>query len=414
MFAKEFSTGYLIGEILYKHRLQKDFDQFSQGRNAVSQLNNFQRLFPTLQLLGVTFTDNVVKALIEEQCGVATRLLYQIYIALRRKEKAQLSKMALETMRSPAAAKLASISTEMYKQRLKSVIPRKVDVVLRSVSNCYEDKDEETELAVTLKDEHGVQKPPSIQEEQQAQNLATLRRAKWKSNELMGKIQASAIPLPKRASQEMAKATLKRKQELKKKEAEMFTSEIAKFAEILKKLTPAGGEEESRSTLQPLEGAAPRDEPGTLCVRVEEGKSFVDNVRRRLKEDAQARKERAKRRRRVMLEQLMAHEAQEEVYREEQLVNRLMRQSLQERRIAVQLMHARHEKHVMVQNRIFRERQYEEQRLKEFKESLDREEVSQFLLLRIPTSAAPISHPIAVSICPPIAASTSSPDSSLH
>ncbi|XP_051875825.1 sperm flagellar protein 2-like [Pristis pectinata] len=110
-------------------------------------------------------------------------------------------------------------------------------------------------------------------------------------------------------------------------------------------------------------------------MRVEEGQSFIKNVRRRLKDDAQARKEREKRRRRVMLEQLEAHEAQEEVYREEQLVTRLMRQSLQERRVIVQLMHVRHEKHVMVQNRIFREKQYEEQRLKEFRQSLDREEV---------------------------------------
>eukprot|EP00061_Rhincodon_typus_P010738 g35255.t1 len=62
-----------------------------------------------------------------------------------------------------------------------------------------------------------------------------------------------------------------------------------------------------------------------------------------------------------------------EVYREEQLVNRLMRQSLQERRIAVQLMHARHEKQIIIQNRIFREKQYKEKRLQEFQEALDKE-----------------------------------------
>ncbi|XP_009988163.1 PREDICTED: sperm flagellar protein 2-like, partial [Tauraco erythrolophus] len=62
-----------------------------------------------------------------------------------------------------------------------------------------------------------------------------------------------------------------------------------------------------------------------------------------------------------------------EVYREEQLIYRLMRQSQQERRIAVQLMHVRHEKEVLRQNRIFREKQYEERRLKEFQEALDRE-----------------------------------------
>lgn len=66
----------------------------------------------------------------------------------------------------------------------------------------------------------------------------------------------------------------------------------------------------------------------------------------------------------------------QEAYREEQLINRLMRQSQQERRIAVQLMHVRHEKEVLWQNRIFREKQYEERRLKDFQDALDREAVN--------------------------------------
>ena len=30
-FAKEFATGYLLGEVLYKHGLQDDFPSFSQS-----------------------------------------------------------------------------------------------------------------------------------------------------------------------------------------------------------------------------------------------------------------------------------------------------------------------------------------------------------------------------------------------
>ena len=61
------------------------------------------------------------------------------------------------------------------------------------------------------------------------------------------------------------------------------------------------------------------------------------------------------------------------------LVNRLMRQSQQERRIAVQLLHARHEKEVIRKNRLIREKQYEERRLREFEEALNREAVSEQL-----------------------------------
>lgn len=58
------------------------------------------------------------------------------------------------------------------------------------------------------------------------------------------------------------------------------------------------------------------------------------------------------------------------------LVNRLMRQSQQERRIAVQLLQARHEKEVIRKNRIIREKQYEDRRLKDFVDALNREAVN--------------------------------------
>uniref|UniRef100_A0A674CNT1 Sperm flagellar 2 n=1 Tax=Salmo trutta TaxID=8032 RepID=A0A674CNT1_SALTR len=100
---------------------------------------------------------------------------------------------------------------------------------------------------------------------------------------------------------------------------------------------------------------------------------YIQKIRQRLEEDAAARQQREKRRRRVLVEQLKAHEAQEEALREEQLVERLTRQSQLERRLAVQLMQLRQQKDVLRQNRVFRERQYQEQRLRDFQEALERE-----------------------------------------
>ena len=56
-----------------------------------------------------------------------------------------------------------------------------------------------------------------------------------------------------------------------------------------------------------------------------------------------------------------------------------MRQSQQERRIAVQLLQTRHEKEVIRNNRLLREKEYEERRLKEFDEALNREKVICYL-----------------------------------
>lgn len=69
-----------------------------------------------MQLLGILFDQNVAQNIMSEQHGAATRLLYQLYIALQKKKKAGLTGVALETLRPAAPAKLQSIGTEMYRE----------------------------------------------------------------------------------------------------------------------------------------------------------------------------------------------------------------------------------------------------------------------------------------------------------
>lgn len=100
---------------------------------------------------------------------------------------------------------------------------------------------------------------------------------------------------------------------------------------------------------------------------------YIVKIRNRLQEDTHARKEREKRRRKVLVDQLKANEALEESKREEALVSHLLRQSQFERRIAVELLHARHEKDVIRENRIINEREVLAKREMEFRDALDKE-----------------------------------------
>uniref|UniRef100_A0A674MJM5 Sperm flagellar 2 n=1 Tax=Takifugu rubripes TaxID=31033 RepID=A0A674MJM5_TAKRU len=86
---KNFSNGYLFGEVLFKYQLQKDFNMFTNKDTSVSKLNNFARLEPSLHLLGIPFDTNKAQAIIQEKQGVATHLLYQLYFSLGKKKKAQ-------------------------------------------------------------------------------------------------------------------------------------------------------------------------------------------------------------------------------------------------------------------------------------------------------------------------------------
>uniref|UniRef100_A0A8C8D1E8 Calponin-homology (CH) domain-containing protein n=1 Tax=Oncorhynchus tshawytscha TaxID=74940 RepID=A0A8C8D1E8_ONCTS len=282
--SKDFANGYLIGEVLHKYQLQGDFDLFLKSYKTIvspstanSKLNNFTLMEPTLQLLGVSLDLSMAQAVMREQHGAATRLLYQLFILLQKKRKAGLTGTAMEAMQPAATA-----------------------------------------------------------------FLHRHRHARRKQHEMMTRIQTAVIQIPKPPPNRTLKALEKQQQNRKKQEAQVKEECLYCKLQRPEELAQANSE-------------------------------YIQKIRQRLEEDATARQQREKRRRHVLVEQLKAHEAQEEALREEQLVERLTRQSQLERRLAVQLMQLRQQKDVLRQNRVFRERQYQEQRLRDFQEALERE-----------------------------------------
>ncbi|XP_018418957.1 PREDICTED: sperm flagellar protein 2 [Nanorana parkeri] len=374
--AKEFATGYLIGEVLHKYQLQEDFDQFSQSRAANSKLNNFTRVEPTLKLLGIPFDQNVAQNIMSEQHGAATRLLYQLYIALQKKKKAGLTGVALETLRAAAPAKLQRIGSEIYREQMKTLVPRQTDLDLQQVSEQFELIAKEMDEKMAQIQNGEIIKMQKIQEELRMQDIEKLRQARRRQNEIMARIQAAVVQIPKPPPNRTLRAIQAQKILRKKKEAEEVYQELARFEYSMKKdamissITPNG----RSPTLQRIKS---NGSIGGGVFKLESNDDYLRKIQKRLEEDTTAREQREKRRRRVLMEQLVAHGAQEESFREEQLINRLMKQSQQERRIAVQLMHTRHEKEIIGQNRIFREKQYQERREREFQEVLDREAALQ-------------------------------------
>ncbi len=129
--AVEFATGYLVGEILSKYGLQEDFPQFSTSKsvksinffsshscclcsNSISQLNNFTRIERTLHLLEIPFNTNHARQIMTMEKGAVQQLLYQLYTALNRKKKRNLTGTAMETMTAPATKILAQAETQQY------------------------------------------------------------------------------------------------------------------------------------------------------------------------------------------------------------------------------------------------------------------------------------------------------------
>ncbi|XP_074185319.1 sperm flagellar protein 2 [Rhinolophus sinicus] len=365
-FAKAFSSGYLIGEVLHKFELQDDFSEFSDRRVSSARLNNFSRLEPTLHLLGVQFDQNVANDIITEKPGAATKLLYQLYIALQKKKKCGLTGTEIQTMQPLINMRLQNMKSVAFQDRLRNLIPRQSDFNLMRVTHKFQEKYKHMREDLVRMHFEKLEKFQKVKEEQRCINIEKQRLSRRRQNEIMAKIQAAIIQIPKPASNRTLKALEVQKMMKKKKEADDVTNEIKKFEALIKKDLQA--KESAPKTSLDTAGQTTTDLLNTYS-----DDDYIKKIQKRLKEDAFAREQREKRRRRLLMDQLIAHEAQEEAYREEQLINRLMRQSQQERRIAVQLMHVRHEKEVLWQNRIFREKQYEERRLKDFQDALDRE-----------------------------------------
>uniref|UniRef100_A0A8C2T742 Sperm flagellar 2 n=1 Tax=Coturnix japonica TaxID=93934 RepID=A0A8C2T742_COTJA len=360
--SEEFSTGYLFGELLHKYGLQDNFNQFSQSRATNAKLNNFSLLEPTLHLLGVQFNENVAHDIMVGKHGAATKLLYELYIALEKMRKAKLTGVAMEAMRSAAPARLKTIGSVSFRERLKSLTLRHADMQPQKVSDHLERKSKVVEDKIARMHISEQQKSLKPQEEQKAQDTEKHLIGR-RQNEIMARIQAAIIQVPKPSLSHALKANEAKKLLKKKREAEDTYKEISNFEKSMIR----NAFEVRKTALETTAQAA------TELLPTHSDDDYVKKIQKKLEEDTSAREQREKRRHKMLMEQLTAHEAEEEIYQEEQLIYKLMRQSQQERRIAVQLMHVRHEKEVLKQNRIFREKQYEERRRKEFQEALDRE-----------------------------------------
>jgi CH-like domain in sperm protein len=86
------------------------------ARTSEAKLNNFIRIEPVLRLLEIPFDTNVARSIMNENQSTTTRLVYELFVALSKKQKKQLTGVAMETMRPQAPAKLDTMSSIMYKQ----------------------------------------------------------------------------------------------------------------------------------------------------------------------------------------------------------------------------------------------------------------------------------------------------------
>ncbi|KAM9391454.1 sperm flagellar protein 2 [Pholidichthys leucotaenia] len=368
-FAKDFSSGYLIGEVLHKYELQSDFSQFMKKDTSISKLNNFTRLKPTLQLLGISFDTSTAEDLMQEKHGVAMRLLYQLYVSLEKNKKAEISSTVMEVMQPASSGNLCIKEHEIHSNRLHPLVKYDAELKLQRVPQHYEEKSQQRSGMSALTNPVHQKRLKNSQTPQgfcQTQSGLTYNQA---TN--------PQVPKPPPNTSQL---NLKRRQhQCKDRQAQMVQNEIARFETNKKKLISSGFSFFSSGQPCPddvsLGGTRQVDNIpiGGTKLTLQSNAQYIQEIRQRLEENAVACEQREKRCDRFLMEQLKSHEAQQEARREEQLVKRLTRQTREEQRLVTQLLQIRMQKEVIRENRLFREQQYQQRRERDFQEALDRE-----------------------------------------
>ncbi|KAF6773839.1 hypothetical protein AHF37_06619, partial [Paragonimus kellicotti] len=195
---------------------------------------------------------------------------------------------------------------------------------------------------------------------------------------------ANIIKVPKKSALQPTQAGTKKESNVISKEGEQALQEIREFELRLRASSDAADWCRKPKTTTDLIGQLrllrtypPTREQQTNSLKIhlppEESEAYMARIKERVLEENRAMVEQEKRRRRIIVASLEEHHAYEEQRRARQLAERLLRQSQLERRLLVQLEQTKHEKSVLLANRIERQKEYESRRELEFQAAMDYE-----------------------------------------
>eukprot|EP01137_Pigoraptor_chileana_P012166 Opistho-2@64217 len=407
-FQREFSNGYLFGELLQRFHLQDDFDAFVRSNTSDAKLNNFRRLEKTLSLLGVPFTARTAQEIMNENPREAANLTYQLYLALKRKNAAsgQQTSTSLQAAKGAVRNNFDELDRARHESLLRHQVPRQTDIDFQRLSDPFVREAKRKEF---MSQSQKLQEEAELQRLRKDRHEEMITKNKTKKAEFdmwaggfehLAKTHGASHPdswqtAHRRMEEQKLQEAKTRKEYSRKTHSLDVAQGIETFERTLRKFVmnsenneegAAGGTgaapanaqaaqvaAHARNVQLPRLGASPRRAVSPLGSTNAESEEYIARIKMRKTEEALARREREKRRRKVMVDQQRAQEDLEASRHESVLLARLMRQSMHERKIAAQLMQTRREKDVIRENRLFRERQYTERRQRDYEEAMRRE-----------------------------------------
>eukprot|EP00742_Colponemidia_sp_Colp-10_P006325 GILJ01006779.1.p1 GENE.GILJ01006779.1~~GILJ01006779.1.p1 ORF type:complete len:1812 (+),score=440.28 GILJ01006779.1:171-5606(+) len=403
-FERDFANGYFFGELLYKFSQQPDFPEFINRHDTQAKVHNFSLLYPTMKNLGLKFASNQAHEIMRQERGASLRLLYQVKMALEKISSVpsgitprggDLGKSSHMPTQKITVHKSVYENMEQshFEERLRaSAKPLKQVRMQLHLKKFHEAGMENEVRARTLEAADQEEEERQTQERRRAQIGRRLNNTgfmeqwqqrgeeSWKKNQ---EVKQDRERTELRFEMSLAEQTKRKAQAFKESGVHEVESGIDAFERNLARIgvddrrgkDTDSGLVLSDSTISPLEHLKTLSKrlPDNNTQRLE-ATVFMEKVRENKVETEIARKERERRRRRVLVDQAKTQEEAEMKKKEDELLEKLLKESKEERQLAYESWRTAQYKQVIVENRKLREDLYEARRQKDLDESIQRDQ----------------------------------------
>lgn len=431
-FEKDFANGFLFGELLQKYKQQDDFVSFENKNTYEAKHNNFKRLEPTFKALGIKFSAAQGKAMMDGERGASLRLLYQLKMATERLllsvDHVQDGDKQEKTGGLASVTKSIRIPRDKFDAHEKGFFESRLRATSQNIKQMRIDKllkpfEEEKHAQETLAMEMDRIDQGRIME-QRDYNRKVLREKMKKNQSFLQEwhekgIQAWEQNQRVKAVREGREVAFENRMVQRQSDArervrggaasevrdgiDIFEKSLAKLGfihdrEDIQKATGDGsdsGEEMDNDADHLLSMTTPAATAKELLESLQqrlpsteeleqEATLFLQKIKESKHAGNVARKERERRRRRVLVEQQQEQDLLEEKKLEEVLIDKLLRESNEEKRIGYNVWKTQTYEEVIGSNRQLRQQEYASRRKKDQAEALERD---QDLLLQMLGSA---------------------------
>lgn len=376
-FEKDFSNGYLFGELLKKYNQQDNLEEFSNKNTRDSKINNFVLLEPTFRSLKIRFNAQLIDNIMKEKRGAALGLLCQLKMALEKVYVPMDTRMS-DTMPAkklnPGKEIYDNQAHQFFKRRLQEINDSQKNINLNNHLNKFEEIRMKQEAQAKREEEEEKDLKKRMKQDMRKAQIDKLQRnsgfmEEWlrKGIEDWKKNQTTKKEREKKQLEFEFKQT-KKIESFTMTQVNMavneVTSGIEEFEQTLKKQgidpdVPGSNPSSPSKTRMTAQQSSTKMKLGTnLSVSII-GSGDTKTKERGSRMSEATRKERE--RRRGKLTKALNNDIlrdMENQTREEQYVERLKRQSKQEEELAYEIWRTQQCKNVVIENRKLREARY--------------------------------------------------------